>query len=197
MPSNRLPSIEHIVVLMLENRSFDHMLGLLYASEHNISPAGQHFEGLTGSETNPGVDGAAVPVFTRSERWQRLFHAGCGSGRRIRGDQRTCLATRLLPHRPSPPTKDSSRTSTTPWDGRRKKDGQFFPGRRPTPSWASIRRACCPYYRDWRVDLRFATTGSLQFPRRRCPTGLSSMRGPRKDSWMTKRKSTPAPAYSA
>ena len=28
-PPDRLSSIQHIVVLMLENRSFDHMLGLL------------------------------------------------------------------------------------------------------------------------------------------------------------------------
>jgi phospholipase C len=30
-PSPQLSSIQHIVQLMLENRSFDHMLGFLYA----------------------------------------------------------------------------------------------------------------------------------------------------------------------
>ena len=49
---------------MLENRSFDHMLGLLYSANGNVSPAGQPFEGLTGTESNPGTDGSAVPVFT-------------------------------------------------------------------------------------------------------------------------------------
>ena len=46
--------IEHIVVLMLENRSFDCMLGKLY-------PAGLDFDGLTGEETNPyhPLDGSA------------------------------------------------------------------------------------------------------------------------------------------
>src|SRR5271155_3820666 len=63
MSTNQLPSIEHIVVLMLENRSFDHMLGLLYSASGNVSPSGQPFEGLTGKESNPGTDGAAVPVF--------------------------------------------------------------------------------------------------------------------------------------
>jgi phospholipase C len=29
--ANQLGSVEHIVVLVLENRSFDHMLGFLYA----------------------------------------------------------------------------------------------------------------------------------------------------------------------
>ena len=38
---------------MLENRSFDHLLGYLYSDSGNVSPAGQPFEGLTGSESNP------------------------------------------------------------------------------------------------------------------------------------------------
>jgi phospholipase C len=38
--------IEHIVVVMLENRSFDNMLGGLY-------PPSDTFDGLTGNETNP------------------------------------------------------------------------------------------------------------------------------------------------
>jgi len=62
--ANRLSAINHIVVLMLENRSFDHMLGYLYAASGNVSPTGQAFEGLTGKESNPGANGAAaVTVF--------------------------------------------------------------------------------------------------------------------------------------
>ena len=38
--------INHFVVLMLENRSFDNLLGRLY-------PAGPEFDGLTGTESNP------------------------------------------------------------------------------------------------------------------------------------------------
>src|ERR1700685_4770936 len=60
---NQLAAIDHIVVLMLENRSFDHMLGFLYAAEDNKSPAGHPFEGLTGTETNPGADAKPVPIF--------------------------------------------------------------------------------------------------------------------------------------
>jgi phospholipase C len=60
---SQLGAIEHIVVLMLENRSFDHMLGYLYQDSGNVSPSGQPFEGLTGSESNPGSDGTAVQVF--------------------------------------------------------------------------------------------------------------------------------------
>src|SRR5438270_10513490 len=58
-----LAAIEHIVVLMLENRSFDHMLGFLYADSGNVSPTGDPFEGLTGTESNPDASGAPVPVF--------------------------------------------------------------------------------------------------------------------------------------
>jgi phospholipase C len=64
MPTNQLSSINHIVVLMLENRSFDHMLGLLYSASGNVSAASQPFEGLTGKESNPSTDGSAVSVFT-------------------------------------------------------------------------------------------------------------------------------------
>jgi phospholipase C len=38
--------IKHVVVLMLENRSFDSMLGMLY-------PESAEFDGLNGTETNP------------------------------------------------------------------------------------------------------------------------------------------------
>lgn len=61
--SNQLGGIDHIVVLMLENRSFDHMLGFLYADRGNVSLSGQQFEGLTGNETNPDTQGKPVKVF--------------------------------------------------------------------------------------------------------------------------------------
>jgi phospholipase C len=60
MPDS-LASVDHVVVLMLENRSFDHMLGFLYPG--NMSPSGQPFDGLTGTESNPGSDGQPVTVF--------------------------------------------------------------------------------------------------------------------------------------
>ena len=48
--------IEHVVVLMLENRAFDSMLGRLYADRAD-------FSGLTGSETNPLQGGKPVRVW--------------------------------------------------------------------------------------------------------------------------------------
>jgi phospholipase C len=61
--ANGLASVQHVVVLMLENRSFDHMLGFLYAGNGNVSPSGQPFEGLTGTESNPDATGQRVTVF--------------------------------------------------------------------------------------------------------------------------------------
>jgi len=52
--------IKHIVQLMLENRSFDQMLGFLY--EGKKTPDGAPFEGLTGTETNPDSAGRAIQV---------------------------------------------------------------------------------------------------------------------------------------
>jgi phospholipase C len=63
MPENQLPAIQHIVHLMLENRSFDHMLGFLYADSGNAAPNGSPFEGLTGNESNPDSNGNPVSVF--------------------------------------------------------------------------------------------------------------------------------------
>jgi phospholipase C len=50
-----LDSLKHIVVLMMENRSFDHMLGALKQQDSRI-------EGLTGNESNPDTSGSAVKV---------------------------------------------------------------------------------------------------------------------------------------
>ena len=61
--ANHLGSIKHIVQLMLENRSFDQMLGFLYPDSNNRSPAGHDFDGLTGNETNPDSAGRPVKVF--------------------------------------------------------------------------------------------------------------------------------------
>jgi phospholipase C len=58
MADNQLSSIQHIVQLMLENRSFDHMLGFLYQGK--AGPNGVPFEGLTGTESN--LDGTGKPV---------------------------------------------------------------------------------------------------------------------------------------
>lgn len=50
-----LDNLKHIVVLMMENRSFDHMLGFLQSSTYPI-------DGLSGSESNLDDAGIAVNV---------------------------------------------------------------------------------------------------------------------------------------
>jgi phospholipase C len=50
-----LDNLKHIVVLMMENRSFDHMLGSLKAVDQRI-------DGLTGNESNPDTTDAQVKV---------------------------------------------------------------------------------------------------------------------------------------
>ncbi len=52
-----LRKIDHIVVLMLENRSFDCILGQLY-------PKSDRFHGLQGNETNPDKNGAPIQVWS-------------------------------------------------------------------------------------------------------------------------------------
>jgi len=60
---NQLSSIKHVVQLMLENRSFDQMLGFLYEANGNKSPTNQPFEGLTGHESNPDETGRELEVY--------------------------------------------------------------------------------------------------------------------------------------
>jgi phospholipase C len=50
-----LDVLKHIVVLMMENRSFDHMLGALKSKDPRI-------DGLTGNESNPDTAGNAAKV---------------------------------------------------------------------------------------------------------------------------------------
>lgn len=68
MPDRSLPGIknlEHIVVLMMENRSFDHMLGGLKAQYPAI-------DGLTGNEANPDSTGAMIQVSGDAEYQSQL-----------------------------------------------------------------------------------------------------------------------------
>jgi phospholipase C len=55
MPPAGLDNLRHIVVLMMENRSFDHMLGGLMKTDPRIN-------GLSGNESNPDTNGTAVTV---------------------------------------------------------------------------------------------------------------------------------------
>ena len=63
--ANSLSKIEHIVVLMLENRSFDNLFGWLYDpandAPYNVVPP--DFEGLYGKNcSNRAPDGRVIPA---------------------------------------------------------------------------------------------------------------------------------------
>jgi phospholipase C len=60
-----IKNLEHIVVLMMENRSFDHMLGALTAQYPKI-------DGLTGNEANPDSTGAMIKVADDAEYQSQL-----------------------------------------------------------------------------------------------------------------------------
>ncbi|PRP95647.1 Phospholipase C 2 precursor [Enhygromyxa salina] len=60
-PAELLSGIDHIVVVMMENRSFDHYLGGLSLAE------GRPVDGLLGSEQNPTLMGDPVSVFNTSK----------------------------------------------------------------------------------------------------------------------------------
>ena len=57
-----LDHIDHIVVLMLENRSFDHMLGYLSLPPALGGKGRTDVDGLTGNETNLDENGVPFPV---------------------------------------------------------------------------------------------------------------------------------------
>ncbi len=58
-------NLKHIVVLMMENRSFDHVLGSLRAQDQRI-------DGLTGNESNPDTTGAKIKVSPQAEFQSQL-----------------------------------------------------------------------------------------------------------------------------
>ncbi|KEO80885.1 alkaline phosphatase family protein [Tumebacillus flagellatus] len=75
---NSFERIDHVVVLMLENRSFDNMAGWLYAkgnrSPYDQAPRGQAFDGVAGKRlSNP------IPSNTDGAQ-RKVVPAGRGSG---------------------------------------------------------------------------------------------------------------------
>jgi phospholipase C len=65
--SRGLDNLKHIVVLMMENRSFDHMIGGLKKKNPKIN-------GLNGDESNPDVGGTIVKVLPNARYQGELDH---------------------------------------------------------------------------------------------------------------------------
>jgi phospholipase C len=60
-----IDQLKHIVVLMMENRSFDHMLGAMKKDDARI-------DGLNGNESNPDVNGQSVQVQAKADFQDQL-----------------------------------------------------------------------------------------------------------------------------
>lgn len=81
-----LAKFEHLVVLMLENRSFDHMLGYLTLNGR------RDVDGLTGTENNVAPDGSTHPVHPLGSRTafadeaEDPDHSGTSVDEQVSGD---------------------------------------------------------------------------------------------------------------
>ena len=73
MATSNGPSINNVVVVMMENRSYDNVLGWLYngsnAPPYQTAPKGQEqLDGLKGNETNPGAGPVPHPIAVGNQR---------------------------------------------------------------------------------------------------------------------------------
>lgn len=78
-PAALTSKIKHIVVLMMENRSFDNLLGWLY--EGKEVPNGQEYEGLDWHLWNPlnNIDAEGMPFFEKvpiAQNGQKIYRYG-------------------------------------------------------------------------------------------------------------------------
>src|SRR5215471_15269547 len=168
-----LDSVDHVVVLMLENRSFDHMLGNLYAAQGNKSPLGQDFDGLTGSESNPDGNGNQVPVFEiTSQALNPYWMPLCNPGEGYQKTNQQLFGIDPAARRRSrrwPPIRASSRTSPPQYKPRHSLGINIHgPAHSRPASWGCTRRRPCRFSRPWRRVSPCATAGSR--PRRRRPS---------------------------
>jgi phospholipase C len=62
-----LASIDHVILLILENRSFDHLLGFLY-------PKSGNFDGLDGTESNRDSAGYALSVYPITPKTENAYY---------------------------------------------------------------------------------------------------------------------------
>src|ERR1700722_7116833 len=132
--ASQLSQINNIVVVMLENRSFDHMLGYLYADKGNTSGSGQPFEGLTGNENNPDGKGGSVKVFpipvTAAHPY---FYPGANCGEGYVNTNAQLFGTNQAPVPIAPATNQGFVTNfayTLSWESKQK--NQVIPGTTPS-----------------------------------------------------------------
>jgi phospholipase C len=164
---SELGKIDHIVHLILENRSFDHMLGFLYADAGNKSPAGQDFDGLTGNEWNPDDLGRQIKVFKiQATDAHPYLMPGADPGE---GFQNTAyqLYSNDDPAPGSVPDNQgfvlNFKSAIASDLAKHYKDS--LPGTQPSDIMGMYTPSCCPSCRAWPGALPSATRGSRR-PRR-------------------------------
>jgi len=132
--SSLFQQINHIVVVMLENRSFDHMLGYLYADSGNVSPLGQPFEGLTGKESNPDGKGSEVSVYKiQGTDPHPYFMPGANPGEGYLNTNSQLFGTTQAPSPPVPAANRGFVTNfayTIGWES--KTPNEVLPGTQPS-----------------------------------------------------------------
>ena len=69
-----LNNLRHIVVLMMENRSFDHLLGGLSLVMEGGKKKYPQINGLTGTESNPDTAGNTIKVQPNAKYQGQLDH---------------------------------------------------------------------------------------------------------------------------
>src|SRR5262245_60388253 len=130
---SRLAAIDHIVVLMLENRSFDCMLGFLYTDRGNVSPLGHPFAGLQGNESNRDGHGGRVNVFKlQPGQPDSYFYPRADPGEGFMNTNAQLFGTTS----PAPTAQATNQgfvtnfAYTLTWES--KEPGRVLPGTRPT-----------------------------------------------------------------
>lgn len=175
MPTNPSPlhNINHIVVIMLENRSFDHMLGYLYADHNNVSPLGHPFEGLTGKETNPDGKGKQVSVYPiQGTDPHPYFQPGANPGEGYLNTNSQLFGKTEEPSPLVPPANQgfiANFAYTLGWEG--KKPNQVMPGTQPSQIMGMYTPQLLPVLsglaRGYAVcDLWFSSAPTETFPNR-------------------------------
>jgi phospholipase C len=193
--SGNLAKIQHVVVLMLENRSFDHMLGFLYPGKQ--TPGGQPFEGLTGSETNVDASGKTVKVFAiEPSQPNAYFMPGADPGEGYAHTNAQLFGAETAP---APPVATCSGfvtdyAATIPWDQENKRSvlagttandilGVFPPSMLPILSGLAKGYAVCDHW--------FASVPTETMPNRAFVCAATSQ-GHMDDSSQTKSLTAPS-----
>ena len=173
------------------------MLGFLYSDSGNKSPAGQPFEGLTGSESNPDSSGKAVPVFKiKATDSNAYFMPGADPGE---GYSATNSQLFDATQAPVPPLETNSGfvtdyAYTLGWQS--KEQGLVDPpgtlAKKDIMGMFTPRYRCCP---DWRGGLRrFATNGLGSVPTETLPNRAFASAGTSQGHMDDKTKTYTAPS---